>query len=226
MVMADLIVEEQMVLDIVHEYLDKNRYLTTDKIVPFISSRFSKSSININTNGIIQILESLVQKNHIFEGSKLSKELVLRNENRKSIYKVIKNYPGTYLSRIAKELDLKKSIAEWHLSILLKFECVKKIKINGHEAYFTDKFEHEKPELFHFMQREKYRKVIEYLQDNQKGITKTRLSKNLGMHPNTIKKYIARLEGLGIIYRDKKTKKELYFLNQDTLKSLLSVNRK
>jgi hypothetical protein len=46
------------------------------------------------------------------------------------------------------------------------------------------------------------------------------------MHPNTIKKYIARLEGLGIIYRDKKTKKELYFLDQNSLKSLLNLNQK
>ena len=220
--MADLVVEEKMVLDVVHEYLDKNRSLTTDKIVPFINSRFSKSSVNINTNGIIQILESLVQKNHILEGSKLSKEIVLRNANRKSIYNLIKDYPGTYLSRIAKELNFKKPIAEWHLSILLKFKCVKKVKINGHDAYFIDKFEHEKPELLHFMQRDKYRKVIEYLKDNQKGITKTRLSKTLGMHPNTIKKYITRLEGLGIIYKDKKTKKELYFLDKKSFASLLN----
>ena len=214
MVMADLVTEEQMVLNVVHEYLDKNRYLTTDKVVPFIRSRFSKASVNINTNGIIQILESLVQKNHIFEGSKLSKELVLRNENRKSIYNTIKESPGTYLSRIAKELDLKKPIAEWHLSILLKFECVKKVKINGHEAYFIDKFEHDKPELLHFMQREKYRIVIEHLNESQEGITKTRLSKNLGMHPNTIKKYLNRLESLGIIYREKISKKELYFIDK------------
>ena len=185
--------------------------MTTDKVIPFINSRFSKASVNINTNGIIEILESLVKKNHILEGSKLSKENVLKNENRKSIFNIIKQEPGTYLSRIAKVLNLKKPIAEWHLSALLKFNCVKKVKINGHEAYFEVKFEHEKPELLHFMQREKYRKVIEYLKENQKGITKTRLAKNLGMHPNTIKKHIARLEGLGIIYREKISKKELYF---------------
>ena len=218
----DLVVEEQMVLDVVHEYLDKNRYLTTDKVIPFISSRFSKGSVNINTNGIVEILESLVKKNHILEGSKLSKEHVLRNANRKSIFNIIKDYPGTYLSRIAKDLNLKKPIAEWHLSTLLKFKCVKKVKINGHEAYFEEKFEHEKPELLHFMLREKYLKVIEYLKDNQKGITKTRLSKNLGMHPNTIKKYINRLEGLGIIYKDKESKKELYFLDKKSLASLLN----
>jgi len=218
--MADLVVEEKMVLDVVHEYLDKNRYLTTDKIVPFISSRFSKAAININTNGIVEILESLVKKNHILEGSKLSKLNILNNANRKAILNMIKDYPGTYLSRIAKELSLKKPITEWHLSILLKFKCVKKVRINGHEAYFDNKFEHEKPELIHFMQREKYRKVIEYIKNNQKGITKTRLSKNLGMHPNTIKKYITRLEELGIIYKKKKSNKELYFLDEKIMDSL------
>jgi DNA-binding transcriptional regulator YhcF (GntR family) len=42
------------------------------------------------------------------------------------------------------------------------------------------------------------------------------------MHPNTIKKYINRLEGLGIIYKDKKSKKELHFLDKKSLASLLN----
>ena len=98
-------------------------------------------------------------------------------ENKKSKLRLVSDYLTNYFSenptgiisydKIAKDLNLKKSIAEWHLSTLLKFKCVKKEKINGHEAYFEEKFEHEKPELLHFLLREKYRNVIEYLKDNQ-----------------------------------------------------------
>lgn len=219
--LSELVAEEKMVLDIVHEYLDKNRYLTTEKIIPFINSRFSKSKININSNGIVQILDSLIKKNHILEGSKLSKKDVLNNANRESIFNLIRKNPGTYLSRISKDLNLKKPITEWHLGMLLKFKCVKKIKINGHEAYFFINTKFENYKIIHYMQREKYRKVIEYLQNKKEGITKTSLSKELKMHPNTIKKYLNKLEEQGIVFKKKVSKKLLFFVDEKILSSIL-----
>ena len=74
---------EQTVLEIINEYLDKNRFFRVNDILPFISSRFAKSGININVNGIRTILKSLVEKNFIVDGSKLTRDEILFNFNRK-----------------------------------------------------------------------------------------------------------------------------------------------
>ncbi|MFX1238493.1 MAG: winged helix-turn-helix transcriptional regulator [Promethearchaeota archaeon] len=47
-----------------------------------------------------------------------------------------------------------------------------------------------------------------------KGIAKTRLSKELGMPPKTIKKYIERLEKLGIVIKKKKSNLTFYFFQE------------
>ena len=50
--------EEQIVLNVVQEYLNKNRYFNMQEVLLFINSRFKMASININIRGIEEILRS------------------------------------------------------------------------------------------------------------------------------------------------------------------------
>lgn len=209
-----LLMEEQMVLDLVQEYIEQNRYFKANEIVSFISSRFAKNSTNINVKGIKSILHSLVKKNMIIDGSKLTRETVLSNRNRKRINEYIMQNPGVYFFKIAKALKLNNPVVEWHLNVLLNFQCIRKDKINGQEIYFTTNEDQELDEVIHLVRKEKSKKIIESFLNDNEGITKTRLSKELGMHPKTIKKYIERLEKLGILEKKKTTNKTLYFLQE------------
>ena len=56
-----LLMEEQMVLDLVQEYIEEHQLFNASAIIPFISSRFAKTSINISDQGIKSILQSLVK---------------------------------------------------------------------------------------------------------------------------------------------------------------------
>ena len=113
---------EEAVLFIVQEYLNKNRYFTIDDIIPFINSRLRELSINLNFSGIKEVLKSLIKKKLIFERSKLSKNQILNNENRKMINDYIRKNPGVYFNQIAKNLNLSNYLLGWHLKILLKFK--------------------------------------------------------------------------------------------------------
>ena len=73
------------------------------------------------------------------------------------------------------------------------------------------------------MTDEKSKKIIEYLRSNDFGITKTHLSSDLGMHHNTISKYLKMLEEINVIVRKKTSKQTLYFLNEDLLE-ILNLN--
>ena len=118
--------QEKIVLNVVREYLDKNRYFNMKKILPFISFRFKLAKININQTGIGKILKSLVEKNLFVDGSKLNQEDILNNSKRHQIYQFILNNPGAYLNRIMLSLELANHIVVWHVEILLKFNLIQK----------------------------------------------------------------------------------------------------
>ena len=218
-----LLEEEKLVLNIVHEYINKNRHFDTNTIIPFINSRFSKSSVNINTNGIKSILQSLIRKNIIIDGSKLTKENVLSNENRKFIFKYINKNPGIYFYKLVKDLDLSIPVVGWHLNILLKFKFISKVKIDNRDTYFEEDKKSGVNKAIHIITQEKSQKIIKYLLLNNEGNTKNNLSVKLGMHFNTIAKCIENFEELGLIIKKNLPKKTLYILNEDVLNDKFSL---
>ena len=127
---------EKKVFSIVREYLNENRYFQVDKIIPYMTSRLSKASVNINSAGIVTVLESLAKKHLIVEGSKLSRDDVLENNNRKKIYVLIKRKPGINFNKIASKLNMRYQVLEWHLKMLIKFKFIKIAEIGGKNVYF------------------------------------------------------------------------------------------
>ena len=192
----DQVVEkENLVFDVVREYLDKNRVFEINKILSFIKSRFKMNSININNTGIELILKSLVEKNLLVEGSKLSSEDVLLTEKRNIIYNNIIKNPGTYLNKIIKEVGFSFNVVIWHLGILQKFNYIKKGQIENRSIYYSSDLEFKEVKIYYFYNSNKRSKrIIEYLKINDHGITKTELSSELNMHINTVIKLLENLE--------------------------------
>ncbi|MFX1383297.1 MAG: winged helix-turn-helix transcriptional regulator [Promethearchaeota archaeon] len=120
--------DEQIVFNLIEEYLNNNRYLNSKDLISFINSRFARSSINISNNGIKEILNTLFKKKVIVERSKFTKKDVLFNYNRKLIYELIKKKPGIHFNKIGKILNMNNSMVAWHLNILLNFQYIKKKK--------------------------------------------------------------------------------------------------
>ena len=102
-----------------------NRYFTLEDIVPFINVRIKKFSINLNYVGIREILRSLIKKKQILERSKLTREEILDNHNRREIFTFINENPGVYFNQIANKLNLSNYILAWHIKILLKFNYIR-----------------------------------------------------------------------------------------------------
>ena len=95
----ELAEQEKAILNIVHDYLDKNRKFTFEEMIPYIISRVRSTSLNINKEGVKAILKSLTSKKLLVEGSKLAKSDILINQKRKRIYEFIINNPH-FLSSI------------------------------------------------------------------------------------------------------------------------------
>lgn len=203
---------EKLVLQIVYEFLNKNREFNIQKVIPFIHSRIRHTSINLNYQGIYEVLNSLLKKKILVEGSKLSRNDILKNKTRKLIYNFIQENPGTHFSKITKELNLSNHVVVWHLSMLLKFKFIKKNSIDNNEVFFDIDMNQLDVELIYYKNHEKSREIITYLKENNIGVSKTRIAEDLHIHINTLSKYLIMLENLRIIYREKIDKNYLYFI--------------
>ena len=212
---VELLKQEKIVLTVVQEYLNKNRFFNMKEILPFIHARFKLASININLRGIEELLKSLAEKKLIVEGSKLYKDDILNNLKRRKIYDFIKENPGTYFNKIVGNLSFSNHVVVWHLSILLKFNFIKAERIENHEVYFEFNFDLKNSTLKYFISKEKSKRIIQYLKANDIGITKTKISTDLKIHINTTSKYLDSLGRLNVIIKKKLSKKILYFLNEE-----------
>ncbi len=203
---------EDLVLDIIIEYLNKNRYIELEILVPFIKSRISEKKINLNEDGIRIILKSLFHQNLIAEGSKLTKNEVLENPPiRNKIYNYIKNNLGVYYFKIVKEFNLGNHSATWHLEMLLKFALINEMKIEKNHVYYETSLNPKDVEKAYYLSNEKIISIVEYFNNNSTWHTKSELSKNLNMHLNTVNKYLNKLEDLNIIQTKIISNKTLYF---------------
>ncbi len=211
--------QEIIVLNVVQEYLNKNRYFNMKEILPFIHARFKMASININLRGIEDVLRVLVNKNLIVEGSKFTKNDILKNLTRKKIYDFIVKNPGTYFNRIVKRLEMSNHVVIWHLSMLLKFKYIKTERIDNHEIYFHFNFNLKNIKFNYFTSKDKSRMIIDYLKNNDIGITKTKISTDLKIHINTTTKYLDFLEDFNVITRKRLSKKIIYFLNEEFMEN-------
>jgi predicted transcriptional regulator len=106
--------------------------------------------------------------------------------------------------------------------MLLKFGFIKKEEIENHEIYFDARTKESKLAKNYISSKEKSKKIIDFLKENDQGLTKTHLAKVLEMHHNTITKYLNLLEDMDIIIKKKIYKQTLYFLNDKLV--MLNLN--
>ena len=203
---------EKYVYDAINEYLNENRILEFSKVIPYLSFKISRSSINLNTQGIMEILKSLVEKNLIVEGSKLTKEKVLLTSNRRKIYEFILKNPGTYKYLIQKELNLSNHTVIWHLNVLLEFQFIEKLLIDGRDVYLEPGLDKVKVEKSYYLTNDKAKAIIEYLKDTDVGVIKNEIARDLKFHPKTISKYLEVLENMKIVEKEEYLGNIVYYL--------------
>ncbi|MBN1215320.1 MAG: hypothetical protein JXA99_07725 [Candidatus Lokiarchaeota archaeon] len=212
---------EDIFIDLIKDYLDKNKCFSFEKILPYLLNRINKMNINLNSNGIKEILKCLEDKKIISDGSKLIKSNILENINRNIIYEFIKQNPGTYLNDIVISLDLNIFIAKWHIDMLIKFNLIQELKVYSKKLYFDLNINKELKELYYLLSNKKSNNIIQYLKSNDLGTTIYQITKELKMHFNTVKKYLSKLEENNLIVLKKCSDKKLYFLNFKLIEEII-----
>ncbi len=215
---------KNILADLIQEILGKGKIVDFKALVSHIKYTVSKSSLNINDDGIKHIIKSLLENNYIVQGSRLTRNNVLNNLNRKKIHDTIIQNPGLYRNKLAKKLQLSNHVVGWHVNILLKFNFIKKEMVNKHEIYYDSTLNSINTKVCYLLAKNISQEIINYiLYESNIGITKTRISNTLNIHYSIIGKYINDLEEVDILEKKKLPNQTLYFLNETLYNKLNNV---
>ena len=122
------------VLEIAEEIMSKNKVLNIENLY-----NLAKKQLKIPRNGLLSIIQFLINKKLLIEGSKFSKETVLSNQIKRGIYYFIRTNPAIHFSVLRRKAfsETMGSSGQlvWHLEMLLKFNYIKKIKVGNYTVF-------------------------------------------------------------------------------------------
>jgi DNA-binding transcriptional ArsR family regulator len=172
---------------------------------------------------------------------------ILAIDNRKKIYKLIKDYPCIHLSEIFRKIDQPEATIRYHLDYLTSHKLICKVKENGYTRYhIKEELSKEKRDVLSFINNPVCRNLILFLcikiAASQKQISKAlekdastvsfhlkKLKEKEIIEPIEIKNDRLLLEKKNITYMKCKTKgrKKMYKLkNPPLIYELLISNEK
>lgn len=195
---------EDLIFKLIQEYVSKNRIFNSEDILPYLMSRVAKSKINLNQKGIMLIIQSLIKKNKIIEGSTLTRSDVLENINRDTVYDYIMRNPGSYFRKMVRDLKCSKSVIAWHVKILLDFEYIKSKNIDNRDIYYDINLDPEVALFFYLNSNEKCKKIVDFFNERDQISKLSEIYNSVGMHHYTIKKYMDLLEEIKILTKENK----------------------
>jgi len=210
---------EANIYQVLKEYLREFNEFNLKLALPYC---FEKLNYKYSDTVITVSIKSLIQKKYIIQGSSLSKEDILHNQNRKKILDFIQKNPGSYNRLIRRELSLGSNEFNWHVGMLEKFGFVKKIRFDQRSfGYFEKRTYMDHEYDLYLLQNEKIDKLLKILEKDQ--YTVSQITKILEFHYNTVQKYLQILEKRNLIFLKIVGKHIYYSANTDLLIKLKKI---
>ena len=150
------------VIEIAEEIMSKNKVLNIETLY-----NISKKSLKLPRNGLLFIIQFLINKKILIEGSKFSRETVLSNPTRRGLYNYVRANPGAHFSILRRNAlpDESGSSGQlvWHLEMLLNFNYIYKVKVGNYTVFLPIEMEIELG-IINFLLRDKInRKIVDLL---------------------------------------------------------------
>ncbi|MBY8981193.1 MAG: hypothetical protein KGD72_12450 [Candidatus Lokiarchaeota archaeon] len=190
----------QSVIEIAKEVINNNNVLDTELLY-----NLAKRRLKFPRKGLLSIIQLLINKKVLVEGSKYTRDEVLNNRYRFNLYNFLTSYLGAHFSSIRKQIitDNSGTLGSsgqliWHLEMLIRFNYIKKIKIKNYTVFLPYEIDDEIG-LLHFVLRDEiYLKIIQLLLSNVK-LKKSEIHKLVNEKRETIYYRINNLIEFNII---------------------------
>lgn len=160
----------QRVIEIAKEVINNHNVLDTELLY-----RLAKRRLKFPRKGLLSIIQLLINKKVLVEGSKYTRDEILNNKYRFHLYRFLTSYLGAHFSSIRKQIvtDNSGNLGSsgqliWHLEMLIKFNYIKKIKIKNYTVFLPYEIDDEIGLLHFVLHDEIYLKIIQLLISNEK----------------------------------------------------------
>lgn len=138
---------------------------------------------------------------------------------RRELYQVLCENPGTYLLELVEILSSPLGTLTWHLRILEREGLVKSIKFAGKRLYYPRMLRSQEAEMAYLtMRSDTAQKVFAFVVNNS-GCYQEQMADSLGVHHDTVRWHISRMEEVGLVKVIREGRKKRHYL--DSLGELL-----
>jgi len=183
------------VLEIAEELIENNQVIQIDLLY-----KLAKRRLKIESKGLYTIINKLIQRKIIVEGTKLLRYEVLNNSYREEIYQYIKTYPGVHFSIIKEKVMADGSTGQfvWHMEVLLKFEFIKKLEIKNYSLFLPSEMDEELGTYYFLLRDGLNRRIVKFLEDGEPH-KQSDIYNSLDDSKGTVIYHIQTLEEYGIV---------------------------
>jgi len=215
----------QRIIAIAEDMMNQNKTLNVERLY-----NVSKKVLKIPRNGLISIINFLINNHVLLEGSKFSRETVLENYLRKNILEYIQLNGCAHFSILRKEAlserdGNQKSSGQlvWHLEMLMKFNYIKKIKVGNYSVFLPYK-EDERSAKVLFLVKDRINREIFSLLRELGQIKKADMFKEIDERRDYVNYRINNLINQNLLKYDP-VSKELSLSQKDKKKVDEAINR-
>jgi len=195
------------VIEIAEDIMSKNKILNVETLY-----NVAKKRLKLPRNGLLFIIQFLINKKILIEGSKFSKETVLLNSIRKSIYNYIRLNPGVHFSILRRKALSDESGSSgqlvWHLEMLLKFNYISKIKVGNYTVFLPFDMSEDIGKLI-FLLRDRITNKIVHLLIGKETLVKSEIYKQLEEKRENVYYRINNLQDHDVIAISESSDKEV-----------------
>jgi len=171
----------QQVLQIALELTKEHKLINTELLY-----NRAKRVLKIPRQGLNKIIQMLINRKILVDGSRFTKETVLRNKIRNYIFWLIKTNIGSHFSFLKKEVSQQKESEIgvghliWHLEKLIKFNLIKKIKIKNCTIFLPIEISDEEGIIYFILRDDLNRQIVNILLEHE-SVKSTDIYKELNV---------------------------------------------
>ncbi len=146
----------------------------------------------------------------------VTRENVLENETRASLYEFLEEKPGTHLRGIAEQLDLSTTNVLWHLRKLEDADLVKGKKLEGYKVFYPVKegeLGQRKAMAMSVLRNENARGILEYVAV-EPGAHQRQIARALDVNHGTVRWHLRKMMKTGLVSKIERDHAIQYYVSE------------
>ncbi|MFO7836774.1 MAG: helix-turn-helix domain-containing protein [Candidatus Thorarchaeota archaeon] len=158
-----------------------------------------------------RLLEDTVGRDRDMGGHK--RLALLLHPLRRDLYEVLCENPGTYLLELVNILESPLGTLSWHLRVLEREGLIKSMKFAGKRIYYPKMLRSTDAEKAYLTLRSDTAQEIFAHIVNKPGCYQKEMAEAIGVHHDTIRWHVARMQEVGLVRVEKKGRRKNHYLD-------------